>query len=170
MLTSEEQHYTKLGKEIEEDRVTVAQPITQDRTMIRKSLVNSLLEFLQNNKHEELPQKIFEIGDVAYIDESTETKMKTIKKLAGAEISSNANLTTIKSYIESIVSNLGFNMLLEDYEDSIFIKGRSAKFNVEAKDEKTPFTLKGYFGEVHPQVLENFELEYPVILFEIEFS
>ena len=170
MLTSEEQHYTKLGKDVEKDRVTVAQPITQDRTMIRKSLVNSLLEFLQNNKHEELPQKIFEIGDVVYIDETAETKMKTVKKLAGVEISSNANLTTIKSYIESIISNLGFNILLEDYEDSIFIKGRSAKFNVEAMDEKTPFTLSGYFGEVHPQILTNFELEYPVILLELEFK
>lgn len=169
MLTSEPQHYTKLGKEIEEDRVTVAQPITQDRTMIRKSLINSLLEFLQDNKHEELPQKIFEIGDVAYIDDTKETKMVTIKKLAGAEISSNANLTTIKSYIESIVSNLGFELLLEDYDDSVFIQGRCAKFTVKSLDEKTPFTLNGYFGEVHPQVLENFELEYPTIMFEIEF-
>ena len=169
MLTSEEQHYTKLGKEIEEDKVTVAQPITQDRTMIRKSLINSLLEFLQDNKHEELPQKIFEIGDVAYIDKTKETKMVTVKKLAGAEISSNANLTTIKSYMESIVSNLGFVMKLEDNEDSVFIQGRSAKFTVETDDEKLPFTLKGYFGEVHPQVLDNFELEYPTIMFEIEF-
>ncbi len=170
MLTSEEQHYTKLGKEIEKDRVTVTSPITQDRTMIRKSLINSLLEFLQDNKHEELPQKIFEIGDVAYLDEEAETKMKTVKKLAAAEISSNSNLTTIKSYIESIITNLGFIMDLEDYEDSIFIEGRSAKITVTPIEEKTPFTLKGYFGEVHPQVLTNFELEYPTILFELEFN
>ncbi|HIH35752.1 MAG TPA: phenylalanine--tRNA ligase subunit beta [Methanosphaera sp.] len=169
MLTSEEQHYTKLGHEIEPRRVTVAQPITQDRTMIRQSLVNSLLEFLQDNKHEELPQKIFEIGDVAYLDDDAEVKMRTVKKMAGAQISSNANLTTIKSYMESVVSNLGFKMILEDYDDSVFIMGRSAKFTVEAFDEKTPFTLEGYFGEVNPQVLTNFDLEYPTILFEITF-
>ena len=170
MLTSEEQHYTKLRKEIEEDKVTVAQPITQDRTMIRKSLINSLLEFLQDNKHEELPQKIFEIGDVAYLDENKETKMVTVKKLAGAEISSNANFTTIKSYVESFVSNMGFSMELEDYDDSIFLEGRCAKFNAVALDDKLPFTLKGYFGEVHPEVLTNFELEYPTIAFEVEFG
>lgn len=170
MLTSEEQHYTKLRKEIKEDRVTVAQPITQDRTMIRQSLINSLLEFLEDNKHEELPQKIFEIGDVAYIDEDKETKMITIKKLAGAEISSNANFTTIKSVIESFVSNMGFKMTLEDYDDPIFIQGRCAKFTVEKLDEKTPFTMDGFFGEVHPEVLTNFELEYPTICFEVTFS
>ena len=169
MLTSQEQHYTKLGREITDQPVTVASPITQDRTMIRQTLINSLLEFLQDNKHEELPQKIFEIGDVAIIDQTRETKMKTIKKLAAAEISSNANLTTIKSYMESIIQNLGFNMKLEDNDDPVFIKGRSAKITVEKQDPKTPFTLQGYFGEVHPQVLTNFELEYPTILFELEF-
>ena len=170
MLTSEEQHYTKLRKEIEDDKVTVAQPITQDRTMIRKSLINSLLEFLQDNKHEELPQKIFEIGDVAYLDENRETKMITVKKLAGAEISSNANFTTIKSYVESFVSNMGFEMKLEDYDDSVFIQGRCARFDAIPMDERLPFTLKGYFGEVHPEVLTNFELEYPTIAFEVELG
>lgn len=170
MLTSETQHYTKLRKEVEEDRVTVAQPITQDRTMIRKSLINSLLEFLEDNKHEELPQKIFEIGDVAYINENAETKMVTVKKLAAAQISSVANFTTIKSIVESFVANMGFEMELEDHDDSAFIKGRCAKFTTKPLNKNTPFTFKGYFGEIHPEVLTNFELEYPVIVFEVEFS
>ena len=170
MLTSETQHYTKLRKEVEEDRVTVAQPITQDRTMIRKSLINSLLEFLEDNKHEELPQKIFEIGDVAYINENAETKMVTVKKLAAAQISSVANFTTIKSIVESFVANMGFEMELEDHDDSAFIKGRCAKFTTKPLNKITPFTFKGYFGEIHPEVLTNFELEYPVIAFEVEFS
>lgn len=170
MLTSETQHYTKLRKEVEEDRVTVAQPITQDRTMIRKSLINSLLEFLEDNKHEELPQKIFEIGDVAYINENAETKMVTVKKLAAAQISSVANFTTIKSIVESFVANMGFEMKLEDHDDSAFIKGRCAKFTTKPLNKNTPFTFKGYFGEIHPEVLTNFELEYPVIAFEVEFS
>lgn len=170
MLTSETQHYTKLRKEVEEDRVTVAQPITQDRTMIRKSLINSLLEFLEDNKHEELPQKIFEIGDVAYINENAETKMVTVKKLAAAQISSVANFTTIKSIVESFVANMGFEMELEDHDDSAFIKGRCAKFTTKPLNKNTPFTFKGYFGEIHPEVLTNFELEYPVIAFEVEFS
>ncbi len=67
MLTSENQHYTNMRLP-EDEHVMVAQPISQDRTMIRKSLINGLMEFLEDNKHEELPQKIFEVGDVAYID------------------------------------------------------------------------------------------------------
>jgi phenylalanyl-tRNA synthetase beta chain len=169
MLTSEEQHYTKLRRPIEEDKITVAQPITQDRTMIRKTLINSLLEFLEDNKHEDLPQKIFEIGDVAYLDPEKETQMYTVKKLAAAMISSNANFTTIKSIVESFVSNMGFEMKLDDSEDPTFIMGRCAKFDAIPLDDKLPFTFKGYFGEIHPEVLTNFDLEYPTIAFEVEF-
>ncbi|MCD7781617.1 MAG: phenylalanine--tRNA ligase subunit beta [Methanosphaera sp.] len=169
MLTSEEQHYTKLERPLEDDKIMVAQPITQDRTMIRKSLINSLLEFLEDNKHEELPQKIFEIGDVAYLDEDSEVQMRTVKKLAAAQISSVANFTTIKSIVESFVSNMGFKMNLSDGDDPAFIKGRCANFTVEPLSDNLPFTFKGYFGEISPQVLTNFELEYPVIALEVEF-
>lgn len=170
MLTSEDQHYTKLRKEIEKDRVTVAQPITQDRTMIRKSLINSLLEFLEDNKHEELPQKIFEIGDVAYLDDTKETQMVTVKKLAAAQISSVANFTTIKSIVESFVANMGFEMELDDDDNQAFIKGRCAKFTTKPLNDNVPFSFEGYFGEIHPEVLSNFDLEYPVIAFEVEFK
>jgi len=170
MLTSEEQHYTKLQKEIEEDRITVAQPITQDRTMIRQSLINSLLEFLEDNKHEELPQKIFEIGDVGYIDQTQETQMRTAKKLAAAMISSTANYTDIKAIVESFTNNMGCDIKLEDTDNSIFIPGRCAQFEAIPQDEKLPFTFTGYYGEVNPQVITNFDLEYPVVVFEVEFK
>lgn len=170
MLTSEEQHYTKLGDEIIEDRIIVAQPITQDRTMIRQTLLNGLLEFLEDNKHEELPQKIFEIGDVAYIDNDEEIHMRAQKKLAAAQISTEANFTTIKSIVESFVSNMGFTMTFSDSDNPAFIKGRCANFTVEPLDPNTPFTFEGYFGEISPEVLTNFELEYPTIAFEVAFS
>lgn len=170
MLTSEDQHYTKLRKEIEEDRITVAQPITQDRTMIRKSLINSLLEFLEDNKHEELPQKIFEIGDVGYIDQTQETQMRTAKKLAAAMISSTANYTDIKAIVESFTNNMGCDIELKDTDNSIFIPGRCAEFKAIPQDEKLPFTFTGYYGEVNPQVITNFDLEYPVVVFEVEFK
>ena len=75
MLTSETNHFEKMNQE-EIDHVQVARPITVSGTMIRTSLLNSLMEFLEDNKHEDLPQKIFEIGDVLYMDESNFNKKK----------------------------------------------------------------------------------------------
>ena len=164
MLTNEEAHYEKMNQP-EEDHVQVARPITIDRTMIRTSLINSLMEFLEDNKHEDLPQKIFEIGDVLYLDDSKENKTKTSKKLAALICHSTANFTEIKSVMTSVLANLGYSMEITDSENKTFIEGRVA----DVTGESQKGTIKGFFGEVSPEVITNFTLEYPVIAFEIEF-
>ncbi|MCL2157436.1 MAG: phenylalanine--tRNA ligase subunit beta [Methanobrevibacter sp.] len=165
MLTSEENHYIKM-KQIEDEHVEVAKPITIDRTMIRKSLINSLMEFLEDNKHEDLPQKIFEIGDVLYIDKTKETNINTIKKVAGAISHSTANFTEIKSTVAALLANLGYDMTIQSSDNPTFIKGRVANVNGDSANGK----INGFFGEVSPEVISNFDLEYPVIAFELTFS
>lgn len=164
MLTNEEAHYEKMNQE-EKPHVQVARPITIDRTMIRTSLINSLMEFLEDNKHEDLPQKIFEIGDVLYLDDEKENKTISSKKLAALVCHSTANFTEIKSIVTSVLSNLGYTMEISDSENKTFIEGRAADVTGDAKNG----TVKGFFGEVSPEVITNFTLEYPVIAFEIEF-
>jgi phenylalanyl-tRNA synthetase beta chain len=163
MLTSEEQHYQKMNLP-EDQRVVVAQPISQDRTMIRKSLLNGLMEFLEDNTHEELPQKIFEVGEVVYLDESAETRTRGVSKLAALVTHSAANFTEIKSLTASLISNLGLQMTVKPLDHPSFIKGRCAE--VVTKGDK----VKGFFGEVSPLVISNFNLEYPVVGFELEFN
>ena len=157
MLTNEEAHYEKMNQ--------VARPITIDRTMIRTSLINSLMEFLEDNKHEDLPQKIFEIGDVLYLDDTKENKTVASKKLAGLICHSTANFTEIKSVVTSVLSNLGYSMEISDSENKTFISGRAADVTGSAQNG----SVKGFFGEVSPEVITNFTLDYPVIAFEIEF-
>ena len=165
MLTSEDAHYTKMNQE-EKPHVQVARPITIDRTMIRTSLINSLMEFLEDNKHEDLPQKIFEIGDVLYLDESRENKTVSSKKLAGVICHSTANFSEIKSVVTSVLSNLGYSMEISESENKTFIEGRVA----DVKGNSESGSIEGFFGEVSPEVITNFTLDYPVIAFEIEFN
>jgi len=165
MLTSEEKHYRHLRLE-EDERVEVSQPISQDRTMIRKSLLNGLLEFLEDNKHEELPQRIFEIGDVIYIDENAETCTKLSKKIAGAITHSHANFTEIKSTVASFLENTGYDLNLEPHNHPSFITGRCARVNGGLIDGKN--SIEGFFGEIHPEVITNFNMEYPIVAFELE--
>lgn len=168
MLTSEDQHYGNMLLN-EDERVIVSQPISQDRTMIRKSLMNGLMEFLEDNKHEELPQKIFEVGDVAYIDDETETGTRIVKKVACVVTHSNANFTEIKSITDSFISNLGLKMEIETSNHPSFIKGRCASVNGNS-DKESKGSVVGFFGEVDPEVVTNFDLEYPVVAFELEFK
>ena len=168
MLTSEESQYEKMNQE-EVDHVQVSKPITISGTMIRTSLLNSLMEFLEDNKHEDLPQKIFEIGDVLYMDEKSSNKTRQVKKLAGMICHSSANFTEIKSTVSSVLSNLGYSMeisdSISDSNNPTFIPGRVADVIGVSKSGK----ITGFFGEIAPEVIRNFELEYPVIAFEIEF-
>lgn len=169
MLTNEKQHYENM-KISEDERVTVAQPISVDRTMLRKSLINGLMEFLEDNKHEELPQKIFEVGNVVYLDETYETRTRDVKKLAGAVTHSTANFTEIKSIVDSIFVNLGLKMEIENYNHPSFIKGRCAKVKAAGDEKLDGLNVTGFFGEMNPEVITNFNLEYPVIAFELEFN
>lgn len=185
MLTSEKEHYQNMKLE-EDERVRVAQPISVERTMLRKNLLQGLMEFLEDNKHEELPQKIFEVGTVVYRDETCQTCTRDVKKIAGAITHSTANFTEIKSIVDSIFVNLGLKMEIESYKHPSFIKGRCAgvkgvnswKSNtVKIEDfghQKSmifeDLNITGYFGELSPEVITNFDLEYPVIAFELEFN
>jgi len=162
MLTSEEQHYHKMNLPTDE-RVEVAQPISQDRTMIRKSLLNGLMEFLEDNKHEELPQKIFEVGEVVYLDQSAETRTRGVTKLAALITHSAANFTEIKSTTAALISNMGLEMNIKSIDHPSFIKGRCAQVVMEKNK------VNGFFGELNPLVITNFDLEYPVVAFELEF-
>ena len=167
MLTNEENHYHKM-KLPETERVEVAQPISQDRTMIRQSLLNGLLEFLEDNKHEELPQKIFEVGEIVFLDEEKETKTFGVKKLSCMITHSQANFTEIKSTSDALISNLGLIMKIEDTDHPSFIQGRCAILK-GVKKSTSEVVVKGFFGEVNPEVITNFELEYPVVAMEVEF-
>ena len=66
-------------------------------------------------------------------------------------------------------------MKLETSNHPSFIKGRCAAFkgiyeDIEGNEDNTKGSVKGFFGEIDPEVITNFELEYPVIAFEIEFN
>ncbi|MBV1729727.1 MAG: phenylalanine--tRNA ligase subunit beta, partial [Methanobacterium sp.] len=116
---------------------------------------------------EDLPQKIFEVGDVIYLDPDQETQTKVLKKIAAVVTHSHANFTEIKSTVAVFLESLGYEMEIEPLDNPSFIKGRCA--GVKAiLDESTQ--ISGFFGELGPEVIINFQLEYPVVGFELVFD
>jgi phenylalanyl-tRNA synthetase beta chain len=147
----------------EKDYIEVLKPASVEHRVVRTSILPLLLETLRINKHKELPQRIFEIGDCVVIDENFETRGRNIKKIAGAIIHPTANFNEIKSYVEALLRELKIDYELESYAHPSFIEGRCAKIISNGKEI-------GYFGEIHPEVILNFDLEYPVVGFEIEIE
>lgn len=154
-LSSKEKEFEKMGME-EKEVVEIANPISSFHSIVRQSLIPSLLEILSKNRHNDLPQSIYEVGDVIL-------DMKQKKMLAGVKIDARAGFTECKSIVEAILRNFGIKMDVEENEHPSFIPGRCASIVVDNKEV-------GYFGELKPEVITSFELEYPVIAFELELS
>ncbi len=155
-LTCPEKEFKQMEIEKDEEVARVENPVSEDRISLRSWLLPGLLTNLKDNKNYSLPRKLFEIGDVILPN-----NQKT--KLAGLVQSTDVGFTRMKSILDGLLTNLGFEMTVKSEKHPSFIEGRCAGVFVE--EEKI-----GYFGEISPKVLENFELENPVVGFEIDFE
>ena len=161
VLTNKENNFDKMN--VNGGAVEILNPISSEYSICRTWLLPSLMKVLAANKHREYPQKIFEIGDCVTFDENAETKTKTIRKLAGVISYDNANLTEVKSIVETVLKGFGYEYNIRDCNHPSFIESRCGEIIVNEKSI-------GFFGEIHPEILGKWELEKPVIAFEINID
>lgn len=155
-LSNKQDNFAKML--LEETACTeIANPLTEEYAIFRTWLAPSLLQVFSRNKHEQFPQKIFEIGTAA--NEKGETR----KKLAVAISDAQATFSQIKTIAETLLRELDVECEIKASEHPSFIKGRSACIKTRGK------TI-GMLGELHPQALENYKLEQPTATLEIELE
>jgi phenylalanyl-tRNA synthetase beta chain len=143
--------------------VELAYPKVLTMTCLRSWLLPSLMEFLSMNQSVEFPQKIFELGKVTQPDPATETRTSDEDYLAAATSHPNANFTEIKSALDSVLSNLGFEWQIAETSHPSFIEGRVGVVMVAGIEV-------GIVGEIHPLLLEAWKLETPVAAFEVNYQ
>ena len=101
-----------------ENETEVANPVTEDYHLLRSSILPNLLELLKNNKHRELPQRVFEIGQIV--------KMHTnLQSLAWMQIASKNTFSQARTISDSIALRLRISGETKECDDPIFIPGRS---------------------------------------------
>ena len=161
-LTNEQLNFTSLGyKENAESTIKVTYAKTEAITMLRTNLLSGLMQNLGNSTNERMPQRLFEIGNVFYIDNE---KVKEDTNLSIVSEHSRANYSEIKAVVLELLKFIGCNdYTLKEFGDDAFIDGRAAKI-VRGKEEL------GHFGEINPQVLSYFKIEEPVVAAEIYIS
>lgn len=152
-LSNEKEQFEKMGLEIS-DRAIALNPLTEDHTCLRVSLIPSLLSTLRVNRHRDLPQRIFEVGIVV-------PEKNNVYKLSGVAIHPKASFTEAKSIVEGILRAFDLEFSIEPIEHGSFVDGRSAE--VVSKGESI-----GIFGELHPMVITNFDLSNPILAFELD--
>jgi phenylalanyl-tRNA synthetase beta chain len=135
--------------------LSVSNPVNADYNTIRNGIIPSLMKILNENKHNEYPQKIFEIGTVFEKEES--------ENLGLLSCHTNANFTEIKQILDYLFNSLGLKYNLEEAEHDAFINGRAGRIIAKGKNI-------GMIGEINPQVLEKFNLDTPAAGFELNLK
>jgi len=160
MLTNRNNSYKKMRME-ERNLIETVNSKTEEYNIVRSWLLPSLMEVLWRNRHMEYPQNIFEIGDVIELDKKSDTGARTRRGMGITLCHSKASFSEIKSIVENLLSNLGIKKYkIEESKLPCLTNGRAAKIVVDGND-------LGRFGEVHPEVISNWELEMPVTACEI---
>lgn len=154
-LTDPETAYEKTRREPTQ-RVELSNPVSEEQRLIRDALLPSLLHLLSLNTHRDLPQQLFETGSVVTPDATNQRRVAFVK--AAAE----TGFTEAKGMAQALIEDgLDADFDVEEAADPAFVDGRAARVRVDGED-------RGIVGEVHPEVLEAFELRVPVIAAELE--
>ncbi|MCK4779289.1 MAG: phenylalanine--tRNA ligase subunit beta, partial [Candidatus Lokiarchaeota archaeon] len=122
-------------------------------------------ETLLNNRSEEKPIRIFEVGDIILLNTRAETGAKREVHLSAVAYHENANFTEIRSLSDFIMTSLGCysDYEIKPEENPTYISGRCGGIYLKGKKI-------GEIGEIHPEVLLNFKLEFPVSAMELNLQ
>ena len=118
------------------------------------------MDILSKNKHVEYPQNIFEQGLVTV---KKDGKIMDYERLAALSIFEKADYTKTKQNFDCLMKMLGIEYSLEEIYHNTFIQGRVGRIIVKGKKV-------GYIGEINPKVIYNFNLEFPIVGFEINIT
>jgi phenylalanyl-tRNA synthetase beta chain len=153
-LSNEQVMYRQMQRPVHSAVLKVMHPITEDHTLVRTHLLPLLLEICQFNRHRELPQRIFCVGDVV-------EQTVTFQKMAVVSLHPAADFTEAYATADAVCRELSLPYCVEESLDPAFLQGRRGTIT----SGKEP---AGVFGEIHPAVLNAFELEFPVAAMELD--
>jgi len=167
ILSSEEEQYDGLRRPRAENHVVIQHPISIEQTMVRVTLLAGLLDTLAANTDHELPQRIFEVGNITVLDSGVQTGAREARQVAAAAIGPRVDFAEVRSLAECVLREFGWQMVVEASSDGLFIPGRGARVLAVRGSERREV---GLLGEVHPEALERHKLIHPTAVLELSLE
>jgi len=130
---------------------------------LRQWMVPSLLRVETASSRAFYPHRLFEAGDVAIPDPSHELGSRTETVLGAVLAHATAHFSEIHSCLDVLFYHLGKAYGLEPVNHPSFLEGRAGQIVVSG-------TSLGIIGELHPEVLERWQIGVPVVAFEVNLS
>lgn len=143
--------------------IEVMMPMTEDRAVMRQSLLNGLIDAIAYNKARKIDDlAMFEIGNTYSTDKE---EMKLAIAITGLYSShlwngmkQEASFYLLKGILEALLSKLSFNVTYEAYSEvEAFHPGRCAKIMHNGK-------MIGLIGQMHPKFSKDMAIGTTIAL------
>ncbi|MDV3277814.1 MAG: phenylalanine--tRNA ligase subunit beta [Nitrososphaerales archaeon] len=159
-LVDEDSLYGRFGRP-SADRIAVESPKSLEHSLLRDSLLPSLMGVLGRNAKEDYPQRVFEIGRVYTRTEGSASEAWHLGCLIAH---SQASYTEAKTHLESLTRLIaGGEAETREASHWAFAAGRSAVVRLGKAE-------LGAVGEIKPEALEAFGVKVPVSGFELDLT
>lgn len=147
--------------------VTLRNPLGEDYSVMRTTIMGNALDVLARNyKHGVEDMMTYEIGNTFVPNEMPVVTLPKEKKILSIGMYGEADdFFTLKGVVENILEYMGIDHaeFVREENNPSFHPGRTACIVCEDY-------LLGTFGEVHPEVLENYEMKDRAYLAELDFD
>ncbi|ERN15392.1 phenylalanine--tRNA ligase beta subunit, cytoplasmic [Amborella trichopoda] len=173
ILCSHKENFLMLNrKDDSKMAVVIGNPRSSDFEVVRTSLMPGILKTVGHNKDHPRPIKIFEVGDVVFLDGEKDVGAANRRQLAALYCNANSGFEVIHGLVDRIMEVLGIPFVPVGDDTGYYIKpshepeffpGRQAVILYRGKQI-------GRFGIVHPEVLANFDIPDPCSLVELNIE
>jgi phenylalanyl-tRNA synthetase beta chain len=160
-ITSSESQSKKMNVDV--PLVKLANSLTVDFDVLRYWMTPSLMDVLKQNKRYDYPQNYFDFGRIFKETGQGETGITENDRLCVILCGKDSDFTKIKQVLDLIFNGLGQKYSLKSTKHDSFIPGRVGRVSFKKKEI-------AYVGEIHPEVLGNFEVEMPVAVLELNVT
>ena len=127
-LTNEDILFNRMRRPEVPGVLHVLHPISIENTVVRPDLLPLLLEFLALNRHRELPQRLFTVGDVV-------ERCATHQQVAGVSTHPDADFSEAYACADGVLHELSITYAVKESEDPAFIEGRRGDIIVAGKKQ-----------------------------------
>ena len=144
----------------DEPLVEIQNVMNENYCALRDSILPCLLLAESRSATAAYPHRLFELGDVARFDLSRDCGSQTLLNHAALIAHQKANLSELHADLDFLFGMLEVEYRLASQDHPSFLPGRSARIVVLEQEV-------GWLGEIHPEVLERFEIGMPIVGFEM---
>ena len=145
--------------------VELLNPLGEDYSSLRTTLMTNMMDVIQRNSFRGVEEaKLFEVGSIFIPLQIPVVEKPLEKSKLCIGIYGKYDFYDMKGIVEGIMSRFGINVSLSPIKDNrTFHPGRTAGMYLNNE-------LIGVYGEVSPQVIDNYGLSHNVYLAEIDIE